>query len=76
MRVVGRLGCVRFGDLQELAPQRVDQVEPDAAGARGLRVEEEEDREENENCSGPHPGVGPAKGERVCRVGVTTVGRS
>lgn len=55
MRVVGGLGCVRLGDLQELAPQRVDQVEPDAAGARGLRLEEEEDREENENCSGPNP---------------------
>ena len=38
MRVVGGLGCVRLGDLQELAPQRVDQVEPDNGDAAFFKV--------------------------------------
>lgn len=36
-------GCECRGHLQQLSPQRVDQIEPDAVGARWLDIQEEED---------------------------------
>ena len=41
--IVRSEGRERCGHLQQFSPQSVDQIEPDAAWARGLDIQEEED---------------------------------
>lgn len=76
--VVGSQSREGASHLQQLSPQRVDQVEPEAAWARGLDVEEEEEEEDDEKFSGAHFCGGASVKEvevkefRKCRVGKVT----